>query len=220
MRKILLVVTIFSSLFFSYLVKSQSFTKGVWKIKSSAVIYNGDTTFLFKRNDTTSSFDLSKISYSFKENYTYNGTSIDNSPISGKWSLQLGQLALDSNSSSFQLLNGKEFVITNTFDLPDTLGNFYDARSVIYFEKDITELEILVFPNPFFNTINISIQDVKKNNVSISLADMFGRTLFEIENREFYNSGIFEINTSHISKGVYLLSIISKEFQKTFTIVK
>ncbi len=70
-----------------------------------------------------------------------------------------------------------------------------------------TEEIVLIFPNPFNEFITFQIQNVNldTDKVQLKITNILGQVLF---NEEYLNQNIFTLNTTQLSQGVYLYSII------------
>ncbi|MAC95923.1 MAG: hypothetical protein CMC96_10505 [Flavobacteriales bacterium] len=67
--------------------------------------------------------------------------------------------------------------------------------------------EVVVYPNPTNNHINIEFNQAPKNNVELELINMVGKTVYQSETRK----NIERIDMSGFAKGVYLLRMTNKE---------
>ena len=73
----------------------------------------------------------------------------------------------------------------------------------------ITDLNL--FPNPSSENINVEFSLVKKSDVKIQVADIKGRLVKEINIGTVEGASQFSFNTTGISKGNYLLNVITPE---------
>lgn len=76
---------------------------------------------------------------------------------------------------------------------------------IVYSEKDVGPLieRINVFPNPFANSIDIKIENIK-SPMTVSIYDMLGRMIYEgllVENHH-------RVDASNFTGGVYFLRIL------------
>lgn len=67
--------------------------------------------------------------------------------------------------------------------------------------------EVVVYPNPTNNHINVEFNQAPKNNVELELVNMVGKTVYQSETRK----NIERIDMSGFAKGVYLLRMTNKE---------
>lgn len=126
-----------------------------------------------------------------------------------------------SGSSSVILFNNNNFVIQQSFGQSSSIGTFnnsnYEVRqgfiqpnllSKIKDENIPINLNIVVFPNPFKETITLNFTEVQKEVVVISLYDMLGRLLIENQHKEV-NTIILQL--SHLPNANYILKVRSKD---------
>jgi len=73
------------------------------------------------------------------------------------------------------------------------------------------ELEIMVFPNPTKDILNISFLGEKPFSSSVKIYDVYGKLVFS----EFFAQADFSIDLSSISEGVYYLVLESGQAKKT-----
>jgi len=79
-----------------------------------------------------------------------------------------------------------------------------------------TESALNVFPNPFTDEINILVSAAGKN-LSVKVTDQLGRVIIE---NEIYQNNQMKLNTSSLSSGVYLISVISGNSHFTQKLIK
>jgi len=219
-RQLLLLAIIIIPLF----SRAQNLITGKWKIKSSYVILNTDTTYLFKVNQSKNMYELSKISYSFGQSDSYLGTSVDGTAINGIWHQQAGQIAIDSIVSSFQLINPYEFTISSPFNLSDTLGNTVSALSILHFYDSVgiakLKFNVSVSPNPFSKSIEVTIQSPNQFIASIELKSAIGQLVYIEPARTFDVYNKFTITTNDLPAGTYFFSLKSDVIKENRKIVK
>jgi hypothetical protein len=138
-------------------------------------------------------------------NYAYKTESLDTSIYKLKVTIYETD---DSDSCEKYLLNSK-----------DTIFRVLNANQNGVRMANLWVQEVQVYPNPAGNIQTIAFALQKKNNISITLYDITGRTIKTIANKEF-SSGQhqIEINTSEISPGMYFYKIVSgreQSFVKT-----
>jgi hypothetical protein len=82
---------------------------------------------------------------------------------------------------------------------------------------------VKVFPNPASDVASVMMDVMHAGTVKINVMDMTGKTVLEVYNG-IANAGTqtFEFNTSKLSNGVYVVSIVSDSKQKTlkFSVAK
>ena len=89
-------------------------------------------------------------------------------------------------------------IVTNTFNT-----EFVAALS----NAEFTNENILLFPNPTSNSFQISIQNTTENLESIVIYDVLGKIVKIVE---ILASSETSVDVSHLSKGVYLVEVISE----------
>ncbi len=93
--------------------------------------------------------------------------------------------------------------------------------SVVKINSKASTWQISATPNPFVNSIKISIESSVKGSASILVSDLTGKGL--IKQTVLFNAGnnTFELKeTVGFSRGIYLLSIISGGEKQTIKIIK
>lgn len=119
----------------------------------------------------------------------------------------LGEVAIENlkDNESFQLSQGfhqANFRITTVVDLSEEIG------------------EILVYPNPASDKIELDLRFPEKRNVNIQLTDVYGTIIFR---RTEYGSSIKSVDDiSNLPSGNYFLyfAIDKNEYFKTVQITK
>jgi hypothetical protein len=78
-----------------------------------------------------------------------------------------------------------------------------------------------IYPNPAHDKITVSI-DVKENsNFTIQMSDVSGRAILSENNSAVSGLNIYELNLSHLSKGIYIMEVIAaNESWKTKVVVE
>ena len=69
-------------------------------------------------------------------------------------------------------------------------------------------VKIEAYPNPFSHTLNINIPDAGDVEKKILVRDVSGRIVFETKQ----NDAKFTLDLRELNKGVYFVSIISRDF--------
>ena len=208
---------------------SQGLDDGLWKIKSSSVLYDGDTINLYRINQPDNTFDLSQISYDFNTDGSYIGTSVDGTEIIGEWSVSMEEITIDNKVAAVQFLDNEEFIISSNFSILDTSGiiqvtesllHFYNLESTSTYNVD-PDLGILgINPNPFAEFIEIQMLSTISFNLEIEIRDLLGRIML-VEQLNHNNSiNRFIIETSNIPAGNYCLIVKSPDSLTCKKIVK
>lgn len=119
------------------------------------------------------------------------------------------QLAIPLSSDPFQ-----------TYDATIARFYVYVEPTVGIDEPEVNTDEIKIYPNPTEGSYSISISNISKEDISISLYDIQGKL---IENNVIKPTGesiLLQKDISALSKGVYLMTITTESRVKTFRIVK
>ncbi len=77
-----------------------------------------------------------------------------------------------------------------------------------------------IYPNPTKDVLNISINDVKNEIVSIEFHDILGNRIFSRSERSIENAYLNRIDLGPLSKGVYLLKVQYRDQVKTIKVIK
>jgi len=83
--------------------------------------------------------------------------------------------------------------------------------------KFADELNVLVYPNPVINNLQVAITSNQAQNISIRLYNIYGMLVQEFENTQIPSEGIFKFNfdLSSIDDGTYFLNVISENEVKS-----
>ena len=134
---------------------------------------------------------------------TSGGKSTDNS--AGKISYTVGQLAFETTKNS----NGS---ISQGVQQPFEI-------SVVLNNNDFPELNVnlIAYPNPTMNNINLNIKDIDKHNLYCQIIDINGKLLTETKITE--NETIIQMG--NYVKATYILKVTQDSKPvKTFKIIK
>lgn len=102
----------------------------------------------------------------------------------------------------------------SVFTVNFTLGNMLGIKNVS------ASAPLLTFPNPFNESISIILSNtVLNNNIEISIMDITGKVHL---NQSFENNNLnqIQLNTSALSKGIYLLKVSNEHTSYTQKLVK
>jgi hypothetical protein len=98
----------------------------------------------------------------------------------------------------------------------DVVQNFYNA--IANSTSDISEKNnISVFPNPTHDYFTIQLHDVSQGLNRIELTDISGK-IVHAENISF--NGRYQVDISHLSKGIYFLTVSSNSGLQTQKLIK
>ena len=134
---------------------------------------------------------------------TSGGKSTDNS--AGKISYTVGQLAFETTKNS----NGS---ISQGVQQPFEI-------SVVLNNNDFPELNVnlIAYPNPTMNNINLNIKDIDKHNLYCQIIDINGKLLLDTKITENETS----IQMENYTKSTYFLKVTQDNKPvKTFKIIK
>jgi hypothetical protein len=70
------------------------------------------------------------------------------------------------------------------------------------------ENEISVYPNPFVNTITVSVQGLEAKKINILIKNILGQSIFDKSETGISNSCHELLDLSHLAKGIYFLEIV------------
>lgn len=76
---------------------------------------------------------------------------------------------------------------------------------------------ILVYPNPFHNTLKITVQASKEiEEISVEIINLYGQTITTVKNRNVSGQIIFEPNLSNLTNGMYF-AVVKENGKKVIT---
>lgn len=104
---------------------------------------------------------------------------------------------------------GQRSVIGSFYKKGYTLRQGYQQPEIdvkVFNSPGIKNLEASFYPNPFLQSLNISIDTPVTGPVNIFLFDFTGRLVF---NREYPASQFINLQLSNISQGVYIIKVAS-----------
>jgi hypothetical protein len=114
----------------------------------------------------------------------------------------IGRYAFDD---SFPLA-GKSYYRLKMIDRDE---NFTYSK-IILLERNIWE-KISIYPNPANQIIKIRMQSLTADNCELAITDMAGKRIL-LESRTAFNGlNVWELNVSHITSGLYNLTIMKKK---------
>ncbi len=110
--------------------------------------------------------------------------------------------------------------VSDTFN--ETTVNTHDSVFCLtstFIQDDVNNYlsEPKIFPNPFTDKIMIEMQNIEAKNYLINMYDLTGRIVF---NRTFNQDKFFIDGMNLLTKGVYVLQIISEKNCSTKSIIK
>jgi len=99
----------------------------------------------------------------------------------------------------------------------------YATISAIGLEENTLDNDIIIYPNPSSDLINIDVNAISNNNVEIQIVNTLGQVVFIKENVSLTTgANSLQLNVSHLKAGIHVVNIISENqvVTKTISIVK
>lgn len=93
--------------------------------------------------------------------------------------------------------------------------NIYPKNYVGIEENNQNVNNVNVFPNPTNNNLNISFNSSKTAKIDIAIFDLLGKELLKKHSSVIMGSNIFDVDCSSLSKGTYIIRMISDDSVKT-----
>jgi len=101
----------------------------------------------------------------------------------------------------------------------DTIETFINSDFFLDTEDLADEVNIILFPNPVNNTLNLNMYSDKKRAAQIQLTSLDGKLLQERNVELLKNENLFKIDVSSYQAGMYLVQIMSENRITTKKIV-
>ncbi len=79
--------------------------------------------------------------------------------------------------------------------------------------------DIIYFPNPTEDYVNILLSNKLKEKVKIKMYDMLGKNI-DLRDRKYDTFLGYKILTFNLQEGIYFIRIFSDDFSKTIKIIK
>jgi hypothetical protein len=67
-----------------------------------------------------------------------------------------------------------------------------------------------MYPNPSDSQVNISINSSDDRDYTLSIKDIYGRTILSQADKLFVGSNALSLNVADLSPGMYILSMVDK----------
>jgi hypothetical protein len=67
-----------------------------------------------------------------------------------------------------------------------------------------------MYPNPSDSQVNISINSSDARDYTLSIKDIYGRTILSQSDKLFVGSNTLSLNVAGLSPGMYILSMVDK----------
>ena len=87
-------------------------------------------------------------------------------------------------------------------------------------ENLIMEETLLIYPNPFSSTLNITINSKSTLNIRISLTDAAGKRVIDKKQTLLEGENNITLNTQHLSPSFYILSISGGKFTRAIPVIR
>lgn len=150
-------ILIFFILLFRLSAYSQSsgLVGKAWSYKMVVIIYKQDTVTLFHSDSVKNIYHLGKVSFTFRNNNTYEGTDINGLARSGTWSLPDTQaIIVDSDTNQIQSLTGNNLRLSSAMRYQgDSIDIAGTLLTVFYTTPPVTSMCETVQSGDWTNSI-------------------------------------------------------------------
>jgi len=134
----------------------------------------------------------------------------------GNWQLDSLTFEVDSiyQISAIAVYEGKTSPISNCASYTHSIDNMTTSVDAIELTK---LLPITIYPNPFFNNLQLQIGTKNVNPSQVQLINLSGKILdtFWVNNTKWFTKDL-----SHLPQGIYLLKITNGQLSRTIKVVK
>lgn len=103
--------------------------------------------------------------------------------------------------------------------IKDVNATYYYSRIVII-RDDFEQTTLQLFPNPVKNALQVQFSSQAKQSASITITNTSGATLHEENIQMNIGANAFSVATDRLAKGVYYLSVTTKEKKFTMNFIK
>ncbi len=133
-----------------------------------------------------------------------------------------------TNGYVYELLDGSgntigwlpHDTVSNDIRLEYTVLSKDSTAPIANIEKIELNKNISLYPNPTSDNQTIEIKGFGSESLSITLYDLQGRKLQDIYKGKVSESELFTINTSHLSSGFYIYSIVQGKERFSLKFIK
>ena len=87
-------------------------------------------------------------------------------------------------------------------------------------ENTMTEESVKIFPNPFSAQLNIDINSQSDKKIRISMSDVSGKRVIDIERELTTGANSIILNTLHLSPSLYILNLNGANLTKVIPLIK
>ena len=92
-----------------------------------------------------------------------------------------------------------------------TVSNCHSYIAFSADSSDITNLDILLYPNPSLGTFNIEYNSVIKSQLKIEMYDVLGKLVFEKSETIVEGENVFRYNEEGVQKGSYFIKLTDEQ---------
>lgn len=168
---------------------------------------------------------LDAVAVGFTGSVSYQSGTSFSSPITAGAVACLWQA--NSAATNMELLNAIQ-QSASQFTNPDTvmgygIPNFCTANMVLAGIEQLTQSkeQVVVYPNPVDDELQIHFYSDKKQAVAISIIDMLGRELMHIDKMLTANAdNVYTFSVSQLPKGMYMVSVTTADTMYYKKIIK
>lgn len=189
-------------------VWSASYNFGGIDVFRSAVLDTAGNVYVCGAHEANSGYDLTALAVSAAGSVAWNTTYTSPTPAAGHDDAY--QLALDKDRNLI-LVGTAETRGTASDDAVDVIVLKYGAFTVGIKTNSLPEWQLALFPNPCTDYATIRAKDHQLTGAKLSLMNATGQVVLE----EILSGETTEINTSHLAKGLYIITISAGEASAT-----
>lgn len=144
------------------------------------------------------------------------GQQEDSTANGNAYSISKSTVGISGYSKSIDA-NGKIYSVSQSIGQSSVINTFISngytllqGYQLAYIPLHINQLPIdnnlkaVLFPNPFYESIQVSFEDQITNDIVVVVFDMMGRT---IHRQTFSPSQLIKIDLTHIPGGIYVLKV-------------
>ncbi len=126
--------------------------------------------------------------------------------------------------------NGNTYTVQQTIGQSGVIGTFSSGDNTVrqgFIQPNVMDavlsnkvpitLESQIFPNPFQNSISVTLKNNIEEKITVKLYDVLGRQVF---NKNYWNNQQFNVDLHHLSSGRYIINVITAQKQFVGKIVK
>jgi hypothetical protein len=131
-----------------------------------------------------------------------------------------------SNKNTLNPQKNKSTALVNLKEGDKVVATFVKAIiSTIDNDEQLTQNELKVFPTLFSNNLTLNYHLIKASNVNVSLKDINGRTVIQVNDyNKFHQEGDYKMTISlenqYLTSGMYFLDFETDDFHQTTKLIK